>query len=135
VTPDVVYIARAGENEELRYSLRSLVNIPHGRVWLVGGRPPHWYTGDRIPTPQTGLKKDISGRAMVTACLHPEISDEFLLFNDDFYVMTPGPPPGPMHRGPLQGVIDWYETQGITASRYVTGMRATKKRLQALGIP
>ena len=133
VAPDVVYLCRAGENEELRYSLRSLVNVPHGRVWLVGGRPPSWYTGESIRTVQHGLKKEITARAMIAACLDPRISDPFLLFNDDFYVMRPGPLPGPMHRGRLQTVIDWYESQGIN-SRYVAGMRATKKKLRALGI-
>jgi hypothetical protein len=70
----------------------------------------------------------------IVACMHPEISDPFLLFNDDFYVMTKGSLPAPMHRGTIQSVIDWYAAQGIRSSRYVSGMRATKKRLEDLGI-
>ena len=34
---DLVYLVRPGEqNEELRWSLRSLVNLPHERVFEVG---------------------------------------------------------------------------------------------------
>lgn len=133
MNPDVVYLCRKGENEELRYSLRSLVNIPHGRVWLVGGAPS-WYTGDLIRVAQHGMKNQITGRALIAACLDPRISDPFLMFNDDFYVMRPGPIPPPRHRGTIQGVIDWYERQGITSSGYVTRMRSTMKTLKTHGI-
>lgn len=130
---DVVYIARAGENEELRYSLRSLANLPVRDVWLVGGKPP-WYTGKHLRVPQGGEKNIVSGRAMIAACQHPPISDPFILFNDDFYVMKPGPIPPTMHRGPIQGVLDWYAGNGITNSKYVKRMRATLVKLQRLGI-
>ena len=42
---DAVYYVRPGDrNDELRYSLRSLANLPHDRVWIVGHTPP-WVTG------------------------------------------------------------------------------------------
>jgi hypothetical protein len=37
---DVVVMVRVGrEYDELRYALRSLCNVPHGRVWVYGGEP------------------------------------------------------------------------------------------------
>lgn len=40
---DILYLCRPGENLELRYSLRSLRNVPHGRVWIFGDCPD-WVT-------------------------------------------------------------------------------------------
>lgn len=37
---DIVYLVKECRiNEELTYSLRSLVNLPHDKVFLVGGCP------------------------------------------------------------------------------------------------
>lgn len=37
---DIVYFVKeSAKNEELRYSLRSLKNFPHGRVWFYGYCP------------------------------------------------------------------------------------------------
>ena len=37
---DVVYCVKDDpDNEELRYSLRSLKNLPHQKVWIYGGGP------------------------------------------------------------------------------------------------
>ena len=37
---DVVYFVKdTKENEELRYSLRTLKNFPHAKVWFYGGCP------------------------------------------------------------------------------------------------
>ena len=38
--PDIVYFVKPSEdNDELKYSLRSLKNLNHGQVYLVGYRP------------------------------------------------------------------------------------------------
>ena len=44
---DIVYNCRPGkQNEELRYSIRSVMeNLPHDNLWVVGGKP-EWYTGN-----------------------------------------------------------------------------------------
>lgn len=98
---DVVYIVRPGDdNDELRYSLRSLRNVPHGTVWLVG-YCPRWVRGVRhLPVEQSGLKYDnATANLREVARLGPRT---FMLFNDDFYATAPVPgPPAPGHRGPL----------------------------------
>jgi hypothetical protein len=84
---DLVYICRDGDNEELRYSIRSAVaNLPHDNIWIVGGKPD-WYTGNFIRTKQNGLKFDNARNNLNTACRKYEISSDFVLMNDDFYFM------------------------------------------------
>ncbi len=45
--PDVVYVVRPGDkNEELRYSIRSVIaNLPHRKVWIAGYKPT-WLSDD-----------------------------------------------------------------------------------------
>lgn len=129
---DVVYVCRAGENPELRYSLRSLINVPHGQVWIVGGEPPAWVTNvTRIATWQGGPKYEVTTNAVRTACLTPEISDPFWLWNDDFYALEPAKAEH-HHRGPVRGVLDGYARR-YPESVYTRGMRETLDQLEAHG--
>jgi hypothetical protein len=84
---DYVYICRDGENEELRYSIRSLVeNAPEGRIWVIGGKPD-WYVGDYIRVPQAGLKYENAKKNLNAICRATTMSDDVVLMNDDFFVM------------------------------------------------
>ena len=87
--PDIVIPCRPGANEELRYALRSLKNLPHRDVWIIGGIPD-WVRDVRFyEYPRSTTKYETTAQHMVTACRHPEISDPFVLMNDDFYIMKP----------------------------------------------
>jgi hypothetical protein len=86
---DLVYLVRNGErNDELRHSLRSLVNLPHGRVWVVGHRPK-WLTGvehirgNRYPSKELNVYDNLQ-----LACQQVD-ADRFVVMNDDFFVMRP----------------------------------------------
>jgi hypothetical protein len=86
---DLVYICRQGENEELRYSLRSIEkNSPGHRVWVIGYKPS-WYNGLFMSVPDTSTKFGNIRLAMIAACNNPEISDDFVLMNDDFFLIKP----------------------------------------------
>lgn len=85
---DIVYVCRSGENEELRYSLRSLVNVPHDNVWVFGDAPD-WYTGNLVKVEQAGLKYENAHAGIRAVASHAEVSDDFIYFNDDFYCMKP----------------------------------------------
>lgn len=130
---DVVYLCREGENEELRYSLRSLRNLPHGRVWIFGGAPEWTRGAELVPTDQHDTKYRVTTRAMRAACRHPEVSDPFALFNDDFYVMQPVPEVPVLHRGPVAEVLAYYERRWGGRSGYSAGMRETADLLRRLG--
>jgi hypothetical protein len=85
---DIVYIARHGGNEELRYSIRSLVNINHDKVFVVGGKPI-WYYGNHIRVEYTGSKYSHARKNLETIIKSNRISDDFILMNDDFYILEP----------------------------------------------
>lgn len=132
---DIVVPVREGPvNEQLRYALRSwAANLPHGRVWLVGGRPS-WAVGvEHIPTRQDGTKYRNTTRAVEAACLHPEVSDPFLLCNDDFFVLRRQEAMPVYHRGPVAQVEAYYATRGN--GKYLRGLRQTRDLLVELGHP
>ena len=101
---DVVYIVRPGEqNEELRYSLRSLGNVPHGDVWIAGHRPD-WVTGvQHLFTPQQDPTRFKYENATALLCDIAERGpDRFVLMNDDmFCLQRENAFPRPAHRGSL----------------------------------
>lgn len=128
---DVVYLCRSGHNEELRYSLRSLSNLPHDKVWLFGGRPT-WCTAELVETDQHGAKFNVTRNSIRQACLHPDVSGTFALFNDDFFAVRPTKP-AQLHRGPMREVLDWY-LEHHAGGRYCRSMQATYDFLLDKGI-
>ena len=134
MTPDVVYVCREGQNEELRFSLRSLVNLPHGDVWIFGGHPA-WVQGLRsVRVPQNADKQQNVISNVIAACLNSRVSDPFILMNDDFYVMRPIESVPVMHRGTIASVLDDYRDRH-PSSRYTSRIERTRKHLINLGYP
>lgn len=89
---DVVYFVKnAPSNEELRYSLRSVAqNFPHRKVWIFGGKPDYIEPDEFVPIRQIGNTKWEKVRNMlIKCCEHEGVSEDFFLFNDDFFVMQP----------------------------------------------
>lgn len=131
--PDIVIPVRPGDdNEELRYALRSFErNLPHRRIVIVGHKPSWVRRVLHIPTRQTGTKYKNSTRNVEAACKHPAVSDDFLLCNDDFFVLKPTKTMPVFHWGPMADVERYYATRASGA--YLQGLRATKKLLAKLG--
>lgn len=89
---DVVYVLRPDiDPEELRYSLRSVEkNFPHRKVWFVGGQPDGIEPDIMLNHKQTGASKwELIRSSMFKVVQEPDLTDEFFLFNDDFFVMKP----------------------------------------------
>lgn len=130
---DVVYLVRPGDdNEELRYSLRSLVNLPHGRVWIAGHKPP-WVTGvGHIATDQRGRKWANARRNLTAAIEHPDMPATFVLFNDDFYVIESTEEVPVLHRGTVADSIAVMR-RDVGLSGYVRGLAATNRLLGRRG--
>ncbi len=95
---DVVYPYATGgaQWEELRYSIRSVeenfLNLRN--IWLIGDQPD-WiseiYTIPKNrPYPDTDLKRNYDyTQSILWAAINPNISDPFLLVNDDHYLLSP----------------------------------------------
>jgi len=122
---DIVYILK-GDSKELRYSLRSLQNIPHDKVFIVGGQPSGLDNVIRIPVAQNSTKWENQKRNLVAACRSDELSDDFILFNDDFYVTQRVVNAPVFHRGLLSDVYKGYASRH---DAYAVGMKTTLKDL------
>jgi hypothetical protein len=130
--PDVVYVVRPGEkNEELRYSIRSVIaNLPHRKVW-ISGYCPKWLTGVGHINPGIKPGGHVSAKANLrAACEHPEVSEEFVYMNDDFFVMQPMDQIPVLHRGSLSEVV----SRERMASSYQRAMGKTLAILRKQGI-
>jgi hypothetical protein len=132
---DVVWVCRTGPNEELRYSIRSVAkNMPHENIVVVGGKPD-WYTGTFIPVDSgsstnkyENTKNNI--RQIVDS---PDISDDFVLMNDDFYVLKPIDQVPYYHNGLLADKIAEF-VRFTTWSTYTNVLSRTMSVLNNLGI-
>jgi len=130
---DYVYICREGENEELRYSIRSVVsNGKPNKIWIVGGKPD-WYSGDFIDVVQNENKYQNAYKNLIAICDSNEISDPFILMNDDFYIVKNINSIDTYHGGLLLDKINLYQKINPN-SNYTRKLFATYKKIKALGI-
>lgn len=143
---DVVYLCREGENnEELRYSLRSLRFTPHEQVWIFGGAPS-WVNRDLVrvvPVPQAEfnfrnawlVKYQNVRRNLSTAVETTGVAERFLLMNDDFY-LTEEIQTVPVLNYGTKAQFDAYymKRRGAVPTQYVLGEWATLAWLEEIGI-
>ena len=134
---DIVYILRSGKNEELRYSLRSVEeNFPYKEVWFYGGKPDGIRPDHFIGFIQDGSTKWKKVRNSIErVCQNDDITEDFWLFNDDFFIMKPIKNPVNYYDGTLRDRIEKIEkvTFGV-ASQYSLQLRHLLKTLENAGI-
>lgn len=140
--PDIVYPVRGGSwNDELRYSIRSVMaNVPHHRIIIVGGSPSWLRPSEtliHLPRTQPLSKWQNSITNVKHAILSLQdtslpLSAPFLLFNDDFYVMQPIERMPVYTQGRMAEVISYYQRHHHTGA-YWRGMVSTFELLKSLG--
>lgn len=132
---DIVYILKNDiVSRELRYSLRSLKNFPHGKVWFFGGWPEGLHPDVQVTLLQKGCSKWEKVRnTLFTVCGTRELTDNFWLFNDDFYCMKPCDEIPPYYHGDLQGRIEEIRRAHHVSTSYRTQLQRTKDALEAAG--
>lgn len=88
---DLVYLVKEDEwNEDLKYSLRSVDKfVPCGNVWIVGYKPSWVQNVKYLPVEQYGTKHQNQTNSLLAICNCDEISDDFVLMNDDFFAIKP----------------------------------------------
>lgn len=92
---DVLYVLGTGttwQDNELRYSLRSLEKFITGigRVFIAGRIPP-WITNvTHIEHPDVHACKERNIMEKISkACMHPDLSGQFLHVHDDHFALAP----------------------------------------------
>lgn len=131
---DVVYtLKEEDDNEELRYSLRSLAaNMPHNNVFFAGYMPTWVRNVYHIPVEQDKGSKYLNSRANIMAACHsPEVTNDFILMNDDFFILQPTDYLEWHFRDTLDKVIQTFALHGN--GPYLRGMKRTKQILEDLG--
>lgn len=87
---DLVYILKESDsNPDLKYSLRSIDKFCTFRnIWLVGYKPNWVQNVNFLKTEQTGTKWQNAMINMLAACNCEDISENFVLMNDDFFALS-----------------------------------------------
>lgn len=88
---DIVYFVKdSPKNEELRYSLRTVEqNFPFNKVWVYGGLPNGIKPDEYVYCEQIGSKWQRVRNMVRKVCDNDEITEDFWLFNDDFFILKP----------------------------------------------
>lgn len=129
---DFVYICKDGINEELKYSIRSVVeSFPDSNIWVVGGKPD-WYVGNYIKVEQKESKYKNAVENLKTISVSDQISESFVLMNDDFYIIKKINKIENFHGGYLLNKINLYQKLNGN-SQYTRKLSGTYKKLKALG--
>ena len=133
---DIVYVLKNDiEPYELRYSLRSLKNFPHDKVWFFGGEPA-FLKPDRIVyvKQKGGTPWARVSYTLRKVCENPEVSEDFYLFNDDFFIMKPLENYQPRYNGSLyQHAREIEERHNGKISGYTAHLRETARALEEKG--
>lgn len=130
---DFVYICKEGYNEELKYSIRSVIeSFPEASIWVVGGKPD-WYTGKYIEVHQVHTKYKNAFENLKKICESEQISNSFILMNDDFYIIKKIENIDTYHGGYLLDKINLYQKINGN-SNYTRKLAATYKKIISLGI-
>ena len=131
---DVVYILKNDiQPDELRYSLRSVgQNFPHGKVWFFGGCPKGITPDVYVEYHQQGRTKWEKATSTYRAiCNTEEVSEDFWLFNDDFYILEKVSDLPMMYRGTLaERVKDLVDKHGAITP-YCSQLIKTEEALRA----
>ncbi len=135
---DIIYFVKdTTVNEELRYSLRSVEeNFPHRKVWFIGGCPEGLRPDGRLRVDQkAGSKWGNTSLLLQAVCKCQDISDDYILFNDDFFVMQPVESLPWYSDGSLERRIEKLKTDYPYGSAYLTHLIETQTMLKAHCMP
>lgn len=127
---DLVYPYRSAPFDfELRYSLRSLVNLPHDRVIIAGDRPQ--IASDRVTCIDAPRHQDRyqSSAANILAGCEASDADQVVVMNDDMFILRPW-----SFRHENRGTIAGYLASGRASGRYRAALEATRDILAVEGI-
>jgi glycosyltransferase involved in cell wall biosynthesis len=135
---DIVYFVKdCTVNEELQYSLRSVEeNFKYRDVWFYGGCPVNLEPDHHVAVAQSEPSKWERVRSMMMkACENDQITEDFWLFNDDFFILRPvSEDIPPYHNGSIYKQIVKVENRnGMTSNDYTRRLRHLAQTLEKAG--
>jgi hypothetical protein len=136
---DIVYLYKNSGNDEIVYSLRSLANLPHNKVFIVGDMPKYINPQNILYIKaEQGLNKyQNTTNALRLACHDDRLSDDFIVMNDDFFILKKIENPREelnLHKGTIAKVYERLSAKYPLGSGYLHGMKETETLLKNLGI-
>lgn len=129
---DVVYAYKRVPSEEILWSIKSLKNLPHRNIYVIGDDPgvegiivlpTNAYSWGNFSKYHNQIAK------YLTACEHHEISSQFIAMNDDFFVMNEWSPVN-YNRGTLRNHIAGRRTK----DSYTKSLISTTLLLNQMGL-
>lgn len=135
---DIVYILRNGiKGDELKYSLRSVErNLPYRKIYFYGGVPEGLTPDVQVELQQQGLNKwQKVTYTLKQICQNDDITPDFYLFNDDFFVLNKveGDIPPMVKVGTVRQWVDRQIAKTGKVSAYQHMLLATSARLRNYG--
>ena len=133
---DVVYILKSDvPPDELRYSLRTVEkNFPYRGVWFYCGCPGGIVPDRYVPMKQKGTNKwELATSSIREICNTADVSEDFWLFNDDFFVLRKIKDLPYMYRGLLSDRVAGLRSK-YRVSGYANMMRDTEVLLERNGL-
>ena len=127
-----IYICRGDDNLELRYSIRSVLHyFPTSEIWVVGGIP-NWYSGNNISIEQNSGKWKNAVENLKALVNSSDTPEDFVLMNDDFFIINKTNSIPYYHEGPLSDKIELYKDLRMD-SNYIGKLGSTYAKLQKMG--
>ena len=133
---DVVYILKNDiSSDEIRYSLRSVVaNFPHRRVYFYCGKPEGIDPDVHVSFQQVGGSKWIRSTSTIKEiCNNDDITEDFWLFNDDFFIIRKITEFPTMVMGSLDYRVQRIFKKHNMNTNYAQRLRDTQKILKQYG--
>ena len=135
---DVVYFMKeCDKNEEFTYSVRSVeANFPHRKIWVYGGLPHNMQFENYVGVQQLGRTKwERTTNMLKKIALNDDITEDFFLFNDDFFVMHPVKNIKPYYNGDLyKRIVNIENRNNYRTSPYSMMLRKTANELDSRGL-
>ena len=131
MTHDIVYILSNGiKTDEVLYSVRSVVkNFPYHEIWFYGGKPDGIEPDHYVAVNQTGTSKwDKVNNTLLEICQNDQITKDFWLFNDDFFIAKKIDDLPPM----VMGTLAWRIQKIFDKRRLHTGYSKKLRETQAV---
>lgn len=129
---DFIYICRPGENEELRYSIRSVVSYFKDANIIIYGSKPQWYYGEYHEVPPVGNKYS-NIRECYRSIANNYSGNNFVAMNDDFFFLKKTKKIPYIYDGTLQDKIKNH-IKANGHNRYTSILSNAEKLLIKMGV-